>query len=178
MPDFCDASATNDNGSQGANFTAGGCELFANQSGQPASRFGKPRHFGILAIARRIHGQRDVPADHPELHALLISVRQVLIDRLAHRAEHGAAIRGECGEVLGHGGSCHVGDDTRSLEVRAYVFPHLVMPIGPCAAFGAPLIEMMCEVTVPQHLGHSKGPLFSHGPQRVTSDADGDVSLE
>src|SRR6266550_12310 len=32
MPDFCDASATNDNGSQGANFTAGGCELFANQS--------------------------------------------------------------------------------------------------------------------------------------------------
>ncbi len=32
MPDFCDASATNDNGSQGANFTAGGCELFANQA--------------------------------------------------------------------------------------------------------------------------------------------------
>ena len=27
MPDFCDASATNGNGSQGANFTAGGCEL-------------------------------------------------------------------------------------------------------------------------------------------------------
>ena len=37
----------------------------------------------------------------------------VLIDHLAHGAERGAAIRGECGEVLGHGGSCHVGDDTR-----------------------------------------------------------------
>jgi hypothetical protein len=81
--------------------------------GKPATRVGKPRHFGILAIARRIHGQRDVSADHPELHALLISVRQVLIDRLAHGAERGAAIRGECGEVLGYGGSCHVGDDTR-----------------------------------------------------------------
>jgi len=45
------------------------------------------RHFGILAIAFRIHGQRDVPADHPELHALLISVRQVVIERtsLIHR---------------------------------------------------------------------------------------------
>jgi len=32
MPDFCDASATNGNGSQAANFTAGGCELFANQA--------------------------------------------------------------------------------------------------------------------------------------------------
>src|SRR5438552_6681794 len=61
--------------------------------GKPASRFGT-EHFGIPAIARRIHGQRDVPADHPELHALLISVRQVLIDRLAHGAERGAAIRG------------------------------------------------------------------------------------
>ena len=80
--------------------------------GKPASRFGT-EHFGIPAIARRIHGQRDVPADHPELHALLISVRQVLIDRLAHGAERGAAIGGECGEVLGHGGSCHVGDDSR-----------------------------------------------------------------
>src|SRR5881227_330735 len=57
------------------------------------------RHFGIFAIARRIHGERDVPADHPELHALLISVRHVLIDHLAHGAERGAAIRGECGEV-------------------------------------------------------------------------------
>jgi hypothetical protein len=28
-------------------------------------------------------------------------------------AERGAAIHGECGEVLGHGRSCHVGDDTR-----------------------------------------------------------------
>ncbi len=54
-----------------------------------------------------------VPADHPELYALLISVRQVLMDRPAHGAERGAAIRGECGEVLGHGGSCHVGDDIR-----------------------------------------------------------------
>jgi len=37
----------------------------------------------------------------------------VLIDRLAHGAERGSAIGGEYGEVLGHGGSCHVGDDTR-----------------------------------------------------------------
>src|SRR5437763_3093627 len=80
--------------------------------GEPATRIGKPRHLGILAIARRIHGQRDVPADHPELHALLISGRQVLIERLAHGAERGAAIRGEFGEVLSHGGSCHGGDDT------------------------------------------------------------------
>jgi hypothetical protein len=58
--------------------------------GQPASRLGKPRHSRILAITRRIHGQRDVPADHPELHTLLISVRQVLIDHLAHGAERGA----------------------------------------------------------------------------------------
>src|SRR5215475_2270656 len=70
-------------------------------------------HFGVLAIARRVQGERDVPADHPELHALLKSVRQVLIDYLAYGAERGAAIRGECGEVLGHGGSCHIGDDTR-----------------------------------------------------------------
>jgi hypothetical protein len=113
MPDFCDASATNGNSSQGANFTAGGCELSANQSREAGdSVWDTERHFGILAIARRIHGQRDVPADHPELHALLISVRQVLIDHLAHGADRGAAIRGECGEVLGHGGSCHVGDDT------------------------------------------------------------------
>ena len=51
----------------------------------------------------------NVPTDHPDLYALFISVRQVLIDHL----ERGAAIRGECGEVLVHGGSCHVGDDTR-----------------------------------------------------------------
>ncbi len=69
--------------------------------------------FGILAIARRIQGERDVPADHRELHALLISVREVLIDHLAHGAERCAAIRWECGEVLCHGGSCHVGDDIR-----------------------------------------------------------------
>src|ERR1700719_1812335 len=75
------------------------------------------RHLGILAIARRIHGQRDVPADHPELHAFLISVRQILIDRLAHGAERGVAIRGECGEVLGYGGSCHVGDNYSKASV-------------------------------------------------------------
>ena len=36
-----------------------------------------------------------------------------MLDDLAHGAERGAAIRRECGEVLGHGESCHVGDDTR-----------------------------------------------------------------
>src|SRR6476659_6905056 len=90
------------------------------------------RHFGILAIACRIHGQRDVPADHPELHALLISVRQVLIDRLAHGAERGAAIRGECGEVLGHGGSCHVGDDTAELCGRTSQLAYWWRNQGPC----------------------------------------------
>jgi hypothetical protein len=47
---------------------------------------------------------RDEPSDRPELHDLLISIWQVLINYLAHGAERGAAIRGECGEVLGHGG--------------------------------------------------------------------------
>ncbi len=53
MPDFCEASATNGNGSQGANFTAGGCELSANQSREAGdSVWDTERHFGILAIAR------------------------------------------------------------------------------------------------------------------------------
>ena len=47
------------------------------------------------------------------LHVARRGIRQVLIDRLAHGAERGAAIPGECGEVLGHSGSNHVGDDTR-----------------------------------------------------------------
>ena len=116
MPDFCDASATNDNGSQGANFTAGGSESLRISLGKPATCVGKPRHLGILAIARRIRGQRDVPADHPELHALLISVRQVLIDRLADGAERDAAIRGECGEVLGHGGNWNASGSVLSIR--------------------------------------------------------------
>ena len=33
--------------------------------------------------------------------------RPIVIDHLAHGAERGAAIRGECGEVLDHGGSGH-----------------------------------------------------------------------
>jgi hypothetical protein len=36
------------------------------------------------------------------------TVRRELTD-----VERGATIRGQCGEVLGHGGSCHVGDDVR-----------------------------------------------------------------
>ncbi len=35
----------------------------------------------------------------------------MLPERIANGAR--AAIRGEGGEVLGHGGSCHVGDDIR-----------------------------------------------------------------
>ena len=38
--------------------------------------------------------------------------------RLAYGTERGAAIRGECGEILGHRGSCHVGDDAREMESR------------------------------------------------------------
>lgn|GEM_PF-6417687 len=32
------------------------------------------RHFGILAVARRIQGEREVPASHLELQSLLMSV--------------------------------------------------------------------------------------------------------
>jgi hypothetical protein len=60
------------------------------------------------------------------LHA---AVLQVLIDHLAHGAERGAAIRGECGEVLGHGGSCHVGDDTRSTVRRTSLLHRTAAPL-------------------------------------------------
>src|SRR5438874_8810900 len=112
MPDFCDESATNGNGSQGANFTAGGRELFANQSreagdsGRVTEALWDSRHSppDTRTAGRTSRSSRTACPPH--------TVRQVLIDRLAHGAERGAAIRGECGEVLGHGGSCHVGDDT------------------------------------------------------------------
>src|SRR4051812_32626479 len=71
-------------------------------------------HFGILAVARRIQRQRNVPTDHSELHAFLVSVRQILIDHLAHGAEHLASIGGKCGEIFGYGRSCHV-ESTQTL---------------------------------------------------------------
>jgi hypothetical protein len=47
---------------------------------------------------------------------------------------------------------------TVSLEVRADVFPHLVMPVGPfVATLRAPVVQMMGDPPVPENLGHSVG---------------------
>src|SRR5215470_18950930 len=44
------------------------------------------------------------------------------------------------------------------LILRADVFPHLVMPIGPFVpALGAPVIQMMSNAAIPEDLGHSVG---------------------
>src|SRR5688500_8634513 len=46
----------------------------------------------------------------------------------------------------------------RVLEVRADVFPHLVMPVGPfVAAFRAPVVEMMSDPAAREHGGHLVG---------------------
>ena len=62
-------------------------------------------------------------------------------DHLAHGAGRGAAIRGECGEVLGHGGSCYVGDDTRcgsrALTLRRQAI-ELRISLGSKTRFGSP----------------------------------------
>src|SRR5260370_31147871 len=45
-----------------------------------------------------------------------------------------------------------------SLKVRAHVLPHLVMPVRPVvAAFRAPVVQVMSDAAIPQHLGHSIG---------------------
>src|SRR6266550_2445913 len=45
-----------------------------------------------------------------------------------------------------------------SSEVRAHVFPHLVMPVRPFVpALRTPIIEMMSNAAIPQDLGHSVG---------------------
>src|SRR6266508_205873 len=45
-----------------------------------------------------------------------------------------------------------------SLVVRADVFPHLVMPVGPFVpALWAPVVQMMSNAAVPKDLGHSVG---------------------
>src|SRR6267378_4441922 len=45
-----------------------------------------------------------------------------------------------------------------SSEVRAHVFPHLVMPVRPFVpALRTPIIEMMSDAAIPEHLGHSIG---------------------
>src|SRR2546421_5528558 len=44
------------------------------------------------------------------------------------------------------------------LEVRAHVFPHLVMPVRPFVpALRAPVVQMMSDPAVPKHIGHSIG---------------------
>src|SRR6266403_4346229 len=45
-----------------------------------------------------------------------------------------------------------------SLVVRAYVLPHLVMPVGPFVpALRAPVVKMMRNAAIPKNLGHSVG---------------------
>src|SRR4030095_15663543 len=45
-----------------------------------------------------------------------------------------------------------------SLVVRAYVLPHLVMPVGPFVpALRAPVVQMMSNAAIPQDLRHSVG---------------------
>ena len=45
-----------------------------------------------------------------------------------------------------------------SLVVRADVFPHLVMPVGPFVpALRAPVVQMMSNAAIPEDLGHSVG---------------------
>src|SRR4029077_3872196 len=44
------------------------------------------------------------------------------------------------------------------LVVRADVFPHLVMPVGPfVSALRAPVVQMMSDAAIPEDLGHSVG---------------------
>src|SRR5213083_1292601 len=45
-----------------------------------------------------------------------------------------------------------------SLVVRADVFPHLVMPVGPFVpALRAPVVQMMSNAAILEDLGHSVG---------------------
>src|SRR4030095_16387035 len=45
-----------------------------------------------------------------------------------------------------------------SLVVRAYVLPHLVMPVGPFVpALRAPVVQMMSDAAIPESLRHSVG---------------------
>src|SRR6266516_7506513 len=45
-----------------------------------------------------------------------------------------------------------------SLIVRADVFPHLVMPVGPFVpALRTPVVQMMSNAAIPEDLGHSVG---------------------
>ena len=45
-----------------------------------------------------------------------------------------------------------------SLEMRADVFPHLVMPVGPfVSALRAPVVEMMSNPPAREHGGHLVG---------------------
>jgi len=61
--------------------------------------------------------QREVPADHPELHALSI-VRQFFILALPHGAERGRGDPLSAARYWATVASCHVGDDERDLESR------------------------------------------------------------
>jgi hypothetical protein len=56
---------------------------------------------------------------------------------------------------------CHGEDPIQansSLVVRAYVLPHLVMPVRPfVSALWAPVVQMMSDAAIPENLGHSVG---------------------
>ena len=50
------------------------------------------------------------------------------------------------------------GRTERFLEVRAYVIPHLVMPVGPLvAALRAPVVQMMRYAAALEYFGHLVG---------------------
>lgn len=62
---------------------------------------------GVAAIAGRVRGQRNEPADHAELDSFLVSRWQGSVDSPADFVQRVTALRGECGKVFGHGGCRH-----------------------------------------------------------------------
>src|SRR5215831_21057976 len=52
----------------------------------------------------------------------------------------------------------HPSEANNRLVVLPYVFPHLVMPVGPfVTALWAPVVKMMSDAAVPEDLGHAVG---------------------
>jgi hypothetical protein len=52
----------------------------------------------------------------------------------------------------------HSDEPNGSLVVGADVLPHLVMPVGPFVpALRAPVVQIMSNAAIPEHLGHSVG---------------------
>src|SRR5262245_15001663 len=69
----------------------------------------------------------------------------------------------------------HPSEANNRLVVLPYVFPHLVMPVGPfVSALWAPVVEMMSNAAVPEDLGHSVG--WSAVLPRTTAGHEPDVA--